>query len=106
MVHHRTRFRHFFARPKELKLSNPNLQIISIQQKSSNEIDVTIVADNPALFVWLEIPRGISGYFSRNGFHTFDREILVTFTLWTSLIDFDSVNIDFRITSLYNVTQP
>jgi hypothetical protein len=96
----------FFARPKDLKLYNPNLQIISIQQKSATEINVTIVADNPALFVWLEIPRGVSGYFSRNGFHMFERQVTVTFTSWTSLINFDSANIDFRITSLYDVTQP
>jgi beta-mannosidase len=96
----------FFARPKELTLYNPNLQVFSIRQRSLTEIDFTITADKPALFVWLDIPSEVSGYFSRNGFHMFEREITVTFTSWSSLINFDSANVDLLITSLYDVTQP
>jgi hypothetical protein len=55
-----------------LKLYNPNLQIVSIQQRLSIEIDFTITADKPALFVWLNIPSEMGGYFSRNGFHMFE----------------------------------
>ncbi len=95
-----------FARPKDIQLYNPNLRTVSIQQRSLTEIDFTIHADKPALFVWLDITSEMSGYFSRNGFHLFERETTVTFTSWTSLTNFDSANIDLLITSLYDVTQP
>ncbi len=95
-----------FARPKDLQLYNPNLRTVSIQQRSSTEIDFTINADKPALFVWLDIPNGVSGYFSRNGFHMLEQEVTVTFTSWTPLTNFDSANINLFITSLYDVTQP
>jgi hypothetical protein len=96
----------FFSRPKDIQLSNPNLRIVSVQQRSSLEIVFTIHADKPALFVWLDIPNGLSGYYSQNGFHMFEQEITVIFTLWTRLINFNSANVDLRITSLYDVTQP
>ena len=95
----------FFARPKDLKLYKPNIQIVSIQQRSSTEIDFIITADKPALFVWLDISSEMSGYFSRNGFHMFEQKITITFTSWSTLINFDSANVDLRITSLYDVTQ-
>ncbi len=87
----------FFARPKDIQLSNPNLRIVSIQQKSSMEIVFTIHADKPALFVWIDIP---------NGFHMFEQEITVTFTSQTFLSNFHSYYVDLRLTSLYDVTQP
>jgi len=96
----------FFSRPKDIQLYKPNLRTASIRQRSLTEIDFTINADKPALFVWLDIPSGLSGYFSRNGFHMFEQEVTVTFTSWTSLTNLDSANIDLRITSLYDVTQP
>jgi hypothetical protein len=96
----------FLARPKDIQLYKPNLRIVSIQQRSLTEIAFTINADKPALFVWLDIPSGLSGYYSQNGFHMFEQEITVTFTSWTSVINFDSSNVDLRITSLYDVTQP
>jgi beta-mannosidase len=96
----------FFARPKDIQLSNPNLRIVSIQQRLSMEIVFTINADKPALFVWLDIATGLSGYYSQNGFHMFEQEITVTFTSWTSLINLDIDNVDLGITSLYDVTQP
>jgi beta-mannosidase len=96
----------FFSRPKDIQLSKPNLRITSIEQRSSTEIDLTINADKPALFVWLDVPNGINGYFSRNGFHMFQQEIIITFTSWTSLTNFDKENFDLYISSLYDVTQP
>ena len=96
----------FFARPKDIHLNNPNLRITSIEQRSPNDITITINADKPALFVWLDAPAELSGYFSRNGFHMFQQQITVTFTSWTSLLNFDSANMDVRIISLYDVTQP
>jgi hypothetical protein len=96
----------FFAPPKEMQLHNPNLRIRSIQQRSLNEIEFTINADKPALFVWLDAPSDFSGYFSRNGFHIFDEEITVKFVSWTSLTNFDSANFNLSIISLYDVTQP
>ena len=93
----------FFTRPKAIELENPNIQIVTQRQKSPTEIDFTIVADKPALFVWLDLPSDMNGYFSRNGFHMFEREITVTFTSWSNLND---ANVDLRIDSLYDVTQP
>jgi beta-mannosidase len=95
-----------FARPKDIQLFNPNLRTVSIEQKSLTEIDFTIHADKPALFVWLDILNGMNGYFSRNGFHLFEEETIVTFTSWTSLTNFDIEDIDLNIISLYDVTQP
>jgi beta-mannosidase len=96
----------FFARPKEIQLLNPNLRIVSVQQRSPMEVTFTIIADKPALFVWLDIPNGLSGYYSQNGFHMFEQEITIIFTSWTFLIDFSSADVDLRIISLYDVTQP
>jgi beta-mannosidase len=96
----------FFARPKDYQLYNPNLRTTSVQQRTSTEIDFTISADKPALFVWLDLPNGVSGYFSRNGFHMFEEEITVTFKSWTPLTNFDNANFNLSITSLYDVTQP
>ena len=89
----------FFARAKDIHLNNPNLRISSIVQKSSNEISLTINADQPALFVWLDLPTELDGYFSRNGFHIFEQSTTITLITWTS-----STNIDISITSLYDVT--
>ena len=50
------------------------------------------------------MPNGMSGYFSRNGFHMFEREITIILTSWTSLTNFDNANVDLKITSLYDVT--
>ena len=93
----------FFARPKEIQLENPNLRMTVQRQKSSTEIDFTIVADKPALFVWLDLSDEMSGYFSRNGFHMFEQQITVTFTSWSNLAN---INVDVHIISLYDVTQP
>ena len=95
----------FFARPKDIHLINPNIRITSVDQRSSNEISFTINADNPALFLWLDVPDGLNGYFSRNGFHMFEQSTTVTLTTWSSSINFDIDNIDLRITSLYDITQ-
>jgi NAD(P)H-hydrate repair Nnr-like enzyme with NAD(P)H-hydrate epimerase domain len=64
------------------------------------------LADKPALFVWLDIPTGLNGYYSQNGFHMFEQQITITFTSWTTLINFDNANVELGITSLYDVTQP
>ena len=96
----------FFSRQKDIQLFNPNLRIISIEQSSPMELTVTINADKPALFVWLDTPAGLTGYYSQNGFHMFEQQITVTFTSWTSFSNFHSANIDLRLTSLYDVAQP
>jgi len=95
----------FFASPKDYRLYNPNLRTVSVRQRSLTEIDFTINADMPALFVWLDVPNGVSGYFSRNGFHMFEQEITITFKSWTPLTNFDTANFDLRIISLYDVTK-
>jgi beta-mannosidase len=95
----------FFASPKDYRLYNPNLRTVSVRQRSLTEIDFTINADMPALFVWLDLTNGVSGYFSRNGFHMFEQVITITFKSWTPLTNFDSANFDLRIISLYDVTK-
>lgn len=96
----------FFARPKDIYLMNPNLRITSIDRRSSNEISFTITADHPALFLWIDIPNELDGYFSRNGFHLFEQNTTVILTTWKSSTNVHLRNIDIRITSLYDVTQP
>jgi len=96
----------FFARPKNISLYNPNLRIVSLQQQSPIEIELTINADKPALFVWVDIPEGVSGYFNRNGFHMFESQVTIQLTSWMSLINRNFKTSDFQITSLYDVTQP
>ena len=96
----------FFVRPRDFQLSNPNLRIVSIEQISSMEFSVTINADKPALFVWIDNPNGLTGYYSQNGFHLFEQQITVTFTSWTSLSEFNRDNLDLHVTSLYEATQP
>jgi hypothetical protein len=67
---------------------------------------MTITATHPALFVWLDVSANITGYFSRNGFHMFEATKTVSFHSWTPLTDFDDVNFDVRVTSLFDVSQP
>ncbi len=96
----------FLIQPKNYQLYQPNLQIQSIQQVSPTEVSITITANRPALFVWLDVSANISGYFSQNGFHMFEATRIITFHSWTPITDFDSANLDLRITSLFDVTQP
>jgi hypothetical protein len=84
------RLRHFFVRPKDLKLCNPNLQTVSIEQRLLTEIDFTTTDNNPTLFVWLDISNEMNGYFFQNGFHMFEQKITVTYTPWSFLINFDN----------------
>ena len=95
-----------FSRPKDIQLLDPNLQLIYVAQKSINEIDFTLKADHPALFVWLNLPNDFTGYFSRNGFHMFQQQITVTYISWTPLIPLDPINVALQMTSLYDVTIP
>jgi len=96
----------FLTRPKNYQLYQPNLQIQNIQQVSPTEAIITITATRPALFVWLDVSANISGYFSRNGFHMFKPTKTIRFHSWTPITDFDNVNFDVRITSLFDITQP
>ena len=96
----------FLTQPKNYQLYQPNLYIKSIQQLTPTDVSITITATRPALFVWLDVPADISGYFSENGFHMFEPMKTITFHSWTPITDFDSSNFDLRINSLFDVTQP
>jgi beta-mannosidase len=96
----------FLTRPKNYQLYQPNLRIQSIQQVTANDFDITLNVTRPALFVWLDVPANVSGYFSRNGFHMFESTRTVSFHSWTPITNFDNVNFDLRITSLFDVIQP
>ncbi|CAF1079907.1 unnamed protein product [Rotaria sp. Silwood1] len=96
----------FLTQPKNYELIQPNLHIQSIQQLTPTDIRITITATRPALFVWLDVSSNFSGYFSRNGFHMFEPMRIIRFHSWTPITNFDNVNFDVRITSLFDVTQP
>ena len=96
----------FFTQPKQYQLYQPELRIQNIQQISSTEVSITITATRPALFVWLDVSINVTGYFSHNGFHMFEPTRTVTFYTWTSITDFEKINFDIRLTSLFDVTQP
>jgi beta-mannosidase len=96
----------FLTQPKNYLLYQPNLRIQNIQQVTTNDMDITLNVTRPALFVWLDVSTNFSGYFSQNGFHMFEPTRTVTFHSWTPITNFDSVNFDLRITSLFDVTQP
>ena len=89
-------------RPKNYQLVNPHLNIRSITPISDNDFDIVISADRPALFVWIDLPTNITGYFSQNGFDMFQPIMNISFHSWTSI----SVLHLNSIISLYDVTQP
>ncbi len=92
----------FLNRPKNHQLYNPNLKILSIAAVSDNDFNIVISANRPALFVWLDVPANLTGYFSQNGFHMFQPTMKISFHSWAPI----SV-LDLRPTiSLYDVTQP
>ena len=91
----------FLIQPKNYQLYQPNLHIQSIEQVTATDFSITIVATRPALFVWLDVPTNISRYFSRNGFHLFGPTRTITYHSWTPITD-----LDVRITSLFDISQP
>ena len=91
----------FLTQPKNYQLYPPNLRVENIQQISPNDFNITLTVTRPALFVWLDVPANVTGYFSYNGFHMFEPTRTVTFHSWTPIAPFD-----LRLTSLYDVTQP
>ncbi len=96
----------FLTQPKNYQLQQPNLHIQNIQQVSPTEVRITITATRPALFVWLDVPANVKGYFSQNGFHMFEATRIVSFYSWSPMTDFEIANLNVAITSLFDVTQP
>ncbi len=96
----------FLTQPKNYQLYQPNLQVQGIQQVSATEVSITITATRPALFVWLDVPADVSGYFSRNGFHMLEATRTVSFHSWSPMTDFQKANLNVSITSLFDITQP
>jgi hypothetical protein len=96
----------FLTRPKNYQLYQPNLRIQNIQQVSTTDFIITLNATQPALFVWLDVSANLTGYFSYNGFHMFEPTRKVIFHSWTPITNFNDVNFDLRVTSLFDVTQP
>jgi beta-mannosidase len=92
----------FLNRPKAYQLSNPYLKIQSITTISATDFNITITADRPALFVWLDTPTNITGYFSKNGFNMFQPVTTVVFHSWTAITNFTLL----PTFSLFDVTQP
>jgi beta-mannosidase len=99
---HQVRQTLFLKRPKNYQLSNPNIKIRSVTPISTNDFLITITADKPALFVWLDVTANITGYFSRNGFNMFTPVVNVSFYSWIPI-----TNLQLRLPiSLFDVTQP
>jgi beta-mannosidase len=96
----------FLNRPKNYQLYDPNLKVESVKQLTPNDISITLTADRPALFVWLDVAANVTGYFSRNGFNMFEATTTVTFHSWINITDFSRANFDLRHTSLFDVTLP
>ncbi len=96
----------FLTQPKNYQLQQPNLHIQNIQQVSPTEARITITATRPALFVWLDVPANVNGYFSRNGFHMFEATRTVSFYSWSSMTDVEIAEMNVTIISLFDVTQP
>ena len=95
----------FLTQPKNYELYQPNLRILKIEQLSSTEFRITVTATRPALFVWLDVPATVSGYFSRNGFHMLELTRVVSFYSWSPM-SMENASLNVTITSLYDVTQP
>ena len=95
----------FFTQPKNYQLYQPNLAIEKIEPVSATEVRLTVTATRPALFVWLDVSSKQTGYFSRNGFHMFEPTKTISFHSWTPMSDYQTVDFDWRLTSLFDVTQ-
>jgi beta-mannosidase len=95
----------FLTQPKNYQLEQPNVHVLNTQQVSPTEVIITLTATRPALFVWLDVPANMSGYFSRNGFHMFEAMKIVSFFSWTPLTSVDIANLDVEAYSLFDVTQ-
>ena len=95
----------FFTQPKNYLLQQPNLHIQNITQVSPTEFSITITATRPALFVWLDVPAKVTGYFSRNGFHMLESTRTVSFYSWSPM-SMENANLKVSVTSLFDVTQP
>lgn len=104
--HHRVGQTLFFTSLKDFQLYQPNLRIENVQQVTPTDVVIRISATGPALFVWLEVSSHMSGYFSRNGFHTFEPMFTITFHSWTPITNFTSASFALRLNSLFDITQP
>ena len=91
----------FLFRPKTYRLQNPNLKIISVTVVVDNVFNIFISASRPALFVWIDIPANVTGYFSKNGFHMFQPSINFSFHSSTTI---SALHLQ-SIISLYDITQ-
>ncbi|CAF0817691.1 unnamed protein product [Adineta ricciae] len=95
-----------FNRPKNYQLSDPNLKLQAVKPISPTDFDITITADRPALFVWIDIVGNVTGYFSRNGLMMFEPSVTIRFHAWSNITDFSRINFDLRHLSLFDVTLP
>ena len=95
----------FLTQPKNYQLQQPNLHIMKVNQVSPTEFSITLTATRPALFVWLDVPATVSGYFSRNGFHMLELTRTVSFYSWSPM-SMENANLNVSITSLFDVLHP
>lgn len=93
----------FLRRPKDYTL-HPTKFTRDYKLISPNEVEITITADKPGLFVWLDFKGNVTLIFSKNGFHIFDPTTKILASSWTSPISVEEVESGLDIKTLYDVT--
>lgn len=96
----------FLTQPKNYQLYQPNLRLEKIKQVSPTEVDITITATGPSLFVWLDVSNATLGYFTHNGFQMLEPIKTARFISWSPMSDSVRENLNITIRSLFDVTQP
>jgi beta-mannosidase len=93
-----------WARPKHLDLRDPGLKT-RIEAAGSNTYRVTLTADAPALWVWLERREG-DARFSDNFFHLRPGQPQTVTMTWGDDTSAQDIERTLRVYSLYDTYQP
>lgn len=91
-----------FVRPKHLELHDPQLEM-RVEERANGQAVVTLTSQQPALFVWLELPTA-DARFSDNFFHLKPgQNVTVDIEAAGSSINWKR---DLQVHSLYDTYQP
>jgi beta-mannosidase len=92
----------FFTQPKNYWLENPQLQILSVINRTPTEFDIHFTVQRPTLFVWFDVI-GVKGRFNQNGFHVFQTNKTITYKTWMPSTTEQIVQ-GLSVQALYDVT--
>ncbi|CAF1086479.1 unnamed protein product [Adineta steineri] len=92
----------FFTQPKNYQLQNPQLQILSVKNRTQIDFDITFTIQYPALFLWFDV-FGVKGRFNQNGFHLFQTNKTITYSTWIPSTS-EQVRQGLTFQTLYDVT--